>query len=175
MGANQRGTTSPVAVVLLVGITVVLGGTFVAVLAGYAAHLHEPSFATVSTEQTVITDPGYISESGQDGCGNLEGHSELAIEVTLVNYQEADVIYVLVRDEGGEEKKPLWSDLSSANVGETLTLANEQTAMPGVDVDVGQDGNPAGGYALCPGESTTYEFYAENDGRTQLLQRFEFD
>jgi hypothetical protein len=95
---------------------------------------------------------------------------ELTVDVTLENLQQADRIYVIVTSEGDETLRTLWDDPSGENVGETITLANELTSGTPVDVDIGGGGD----VALCPGDSATFEFYAETDGQTTLLQRFEF-
>lgn len=160
------GTVLLVAVVVLVSATVAVG------VLGFGDRLDEPSLAAVSAERTTVTDPSEIDTTGPDGCANLDGHTELAVDVTLVDLQRADVIYVIVTDEGGEEKKVLWEDPTADDVGETLTLANEVTAADGVDVDIG---NPTGSdFAFCPDESATFAFYARNDGQTTVLQRFRF-
>ena len=169
MGTFDRGVSSVVAVVLLVALTVVLAGTVLLNFGPVTGGLHEPSLAVVSAEQTTIEDATHIDENE---CSNLSGHRELAVEVTLRQLHQADVIYVIVASEGGEEKKVLWADPSSSNVGETLTLANEVTASDAVDVDIGK---PSGSdTAYCPGESATFSIYAEYDDRTSLLQEFEF-
>lgn len=162
---------SPViGVIFMVALTVVLAGTALYYYGDMTQQLHEPSFATVSAEQTTIEDSDNIDESGNDGCGSLSGHRELAVTVTLTQLRKADVIYVLVSEEGGEHKKVLWSDPSSENVGETLKLANEQPGVDGVDVDIGGGDD----WAYCPGEDVTFSFYARYDGQTSLLQEFEF-
>jgi len=162
--------SSVIGVILMVALTVVLAGTALYYYGDLTQQLHEPSFAAVSAEQTTIEDPDDIDETGKDGCGSLSGHRELAVTVTLTQLRKADVIYVLVSEEGGEHKKVLWSDPSSENVGETLKLANEQPGVDGVDVDIGGGDD----WAYCPGEDVTFSFYARYDGRTSLLQEFEF-
>jgi hypothetical protein len=90
--------------------------------------------------------------------------------VTLTGLHDADRLYVLVMEEGGEEKKVLWDDPTSSDVGETLILANEKVGVDGTDVDIG-GGND---WAYCPGEDVTFQIYGRNDGRTSLLAEFEF-
>jgi len=167
MSGDDRGASSAVSVILMVALTLVAGGTALYYYGDLTQQFHEPSFATVSAEQTTITDPTHIHE---DECDTLEGHRELAVTVTLTQYQQADVIYVLVSEEGGTEKKVLWNDPDGSDVGETLTLANEVTDSSKVDVDIGGSGD----WAYCPGEDATFEFYARYDGRTSLLMTFEF-
>lgn len=170
MSAAERGASSAIGVILIVALTVILSGSVVYFYDDVTQQLHEPSFAALSADETTIEDPDNIDESGKDGCGSLSGHRELAVNVTLTYFQQADVIYVLVTEEGAETKKVLWSDPSSENVGERLTLANEQTGVDGVDVDIGGGDD----WAYCPGEDVTFSFYARYDGRTSLLQEFEF-
>lgn len=170
MWGSDRGASSVVGVVLMIALVVVLAGTAVYYFGDMTNRLHEPSIARVSAEQTTIEDPDDIAESGQDGCAGLSGHKELAVDVTLTQLRQADVIYVLVSDEGGEHKKVLWESPTSDDVGETLRLANEQQGVDGVDVDIGGGSD----WAYCPGEDATFRFYARYDGRTSLLQEYRF-
>jgi hypothetical protein len=143
----------------MVAAVVVVASTTYFHLGDTAETLHEPSLASVSAEKTVID----FGDAGD--CDGTD--EELAVEVPLTNYQEADEIYVLVREEGGERTKTVWANPTSATVGETKTLANEGTGDSRVDVDIGSGGD----WAYCPGDSATFEFYASTDGQTALLQR----
>jgi hypothetical protein len=156
---RARAVTSTVGTVLLVATVLLVSVTVAAFATGYADELREPSLAAVETEQTTV-DFGGDSECG--------GPEEVVVEVTLTQLQQADRIYVIVTDEGDERLRTLWDDPGSADVGETLVLANEVPG-PEVDVDVGGGSD----YALCPGDRATFEFYAETDGQTTILQRLE--
>lgn len=157
---RSRGVTSTVGTVLLVAVVVIIAATVGAFATGYADELREPSLASVSVERTTV-DFGAASE--------CSGPEEVVVEVTLDNLQQADRIYVIVTSEGDETLRTLWDDPSGENVGETLALANEVTG-PNVDIDIGGGGD----VALCPGDSATVEVYAETDGQTTILQRYEF-
>ncbi len=162
--AAARGATSTVAVVLLVAVVVLVSATVFAFTSGVAGDLREPSFATVSVEQSAV-------EFEEGECvQNDNKNVELAVNVTLTSLQQADTIYVIVVDEGADRKKTVWDDPGPDDVGETKTLANEDPDDPKVDVDVGAT---SGDIAYCPGDSATFEFYAETDGQTTILQRFE--
>jgi flagellin-like protein len=165
-GGRERGVSSTIAVVLMVAVVVLLSATTFAVATGYADDLREPSLASVAVERNAVDFADY----GVDGECPANGDVELTVDVTLENLQQADRIYVIVTSEGDETLRTLWDDPSGENVGETITLANELTSGTPVDVDIGGGGD----VALCPGDSATFEFYAETDGQTTLLQRFEF-
>jgi FlaG/FlaF family flagellin (archaellin) len=172
----SRGVTAVTGVIILVAVVVILSSVVFAFSSGYTDELSEPARVSLSVSQTTISDSNYINENGPpDGCDSLEGPSELAVDVTLSYLDRADEIYVIVNDEGGKRKKVVWDDPSSSDVGTTKTLANEVTAMPGVDVDVGDPGSSTGGYALCPGDDATFRFYARYDGQTLTLQRFQMN
>ena len=158
-GGRKRGQSSVVGVVLMVAAVVVVASTTYFYLGDTAENLHEPSLASVSAEKTVIDfgDAGDCDETDE----------ELAVDVTLTTYQQADEVYVLVRDEGGKRTKTVWENPTSATVGETKTLANEPTSDDRVDVDIGGSDD----WAYCPGEDATFEFYSRYDGQTTLLQR----
>jgi flagellin-like protein len=158
-GGRDRGVTSTIAIVLLIAIVVLLSATVFAVATGFTDDLREPARATVTAERTTLNF-GAASECA--------GPEEVAVNVTLTSFDQADTIYVIVADEGGEDRKTLWDDPSVADVGTTLTLANEVTG-PQVDVDIGGSGD----FAFCPGDAATFRFYAEFDGQTTILQRFD--
>lgn len=151
--------SSTIAVVLLVAIVVLLAATTFALATGFSGDLREPARATVTVERTTL-DFGGASECA--------GPEEVAVNVTLTTFERADAIYVVVAEEGGENRKTLWDDPTGDDVGTTLTLANEVTG-PQVDVDIGGGGDAA----FCPGDSATFRFYAEYDGQTTVLQRFD--
>ena len=157
--------TSTVGTVLLVAVVVLVAATVGAFATGYADELREPSLASLSVERNAVD----FAEYGTSGECPTGGDVELTVDVTLQSYQQADRIYVIVASEGDESLRTLWADPSAENVGETLTLANEVTGGTPVDVDIGGGGD----VALCPGDSATFEFYAETDGQTTILQRYE--
>ena len=158
-GSADRGVSSTVGTVLLVATVVLVSATVAAFATGYADELREPSLAAVEAESTTV-DFGSASE--------CDGPRETVVEVTLTQLQQADRIYVIVASEGDEQLRVLWDDPGPNSVGETLVLANEP---PGANVDV--DFGGGGDVALCPGESAVFEFYAETDGQTTILQRLE--
>jgi flagellin-like protein len=163
---RDRGVTSTVGTVLLVAVVVLVAATTFAFATGYADELREPSLASVSVERNAVD----FAEYGTAGECPANGDVELTVDVTLESYQQADRIYVIVTSEGDESLRTLWADPSAENVGETVTLANEVTSGTPVDVDIGGGGD----VALCPGDSATFEVYAETDDQTTILQRFEF-
>jgi hypothetical protein len=150
-------------VIILVAITVILASTVLAFGGGFADRNVRPSFAVVEAETVTITDSTHIDT---DECPDFSGHRELGARVTMTQFGGADRIYVQVRSEGATDKQVLWADPTADTVGETLTLANEVTASPKVDIDIGGGGDTA----FCPGEQAVIEIYAERDGRVQLLQ-----
>jgi FlaG/FlaF family flagellin (archaellin) len=158
-GSADRGVSSTVGTVLLVATVVLVSATVAAFATGYADELREPSLAAVEAESTTV-DFGGDSE--------CDGPRETVVEVTLTQLQQADRIYVIVASEGDEQLRVLWDDPGSSDVGETLVLANEP---PGSNVDV--DFGGGGDFALCPGDPAVFEFYAETDGQTTILQRLE--
>ncbi|ESS06620.1 MAG: protein of unknown function (DUF1628), partial [uncultured archaeon A07HB70] len=163
---RTRGVTSTVGTVLLVATVVLVATTVGAFATGYADELREPSLVSVSVERNAVDFADY-GVSGE--CSPSSTDVELTVDVTIENLQQADRIYVIVTSEGDESLRTLWDDPSPENVGETLTLANESRPGTPVDVDIGGGGD----IALCPGDSATFEFYAETDGQTTILQRYE--
>jgi flagellin-like protein len=157
---NERGVSSIIGVLLMVGVVVVMAGTVILYVGDMGDRLHEPSFATVSAEKEVVD---FGAEGDCEGTSN-----ELTVDVTLTSYGDADKIYVIVREEGGETKKTVWEDPTGEDVGQTKTLANELDGNR-VDIDIGGGGD----WAFCPGNSATFTFYARNDGQTTSLQRLE--
>lgn len=156
-GGTRRGQSQAIGVLLMVAVALIAGSTAFVYLGDIGSGVTEPSFAAVSTAERLV-DFGDDSE--------CPGPRETAVDVSLVRVQDADEVYVRVSDEGGERKKVLWANPSAAT-GTTKTLANEVESDPRVDVDIGGGGD----WAYCPGDEATFEFYAVNDGQTQLLQR----
>ncbi|MFB6071819.1 MAG: archaellin/type IV pilin N-terminal domain-containing protein [Halobacterium sp.] len=157
--ADERAQSEVIGVVLLVLVAVIAAASAFVFLGDVGTGVGEPPLAGVSASTDVV-DFG----SGGDCTGTGE---EVVVEATLISYQNADRIYVLVSDEGGTRKKTVWESPSSSTVGSTKTLANEVESHPAVDVDIGGSGD----WAYCPGDEATVEFYAAGDGSTNLLQR----
>jgi FlaG/FlaF family flagellin (archaellin) len=162
--SDQRGVSPVVGVTLLVALTVLLTATTTALLMPVTGDLSEPSRLSLSVEGTTITPP--TAEAGACGTG-----VELAARVTLTAYDGADEVYVIASGEGGQTTKTVWADPSSATVGRSRLLANDNDGD--VDVDLGLDGG--GDTAICPDEDVTLRFYARTGDDTLTLQRFSFE
>jgi flagellin-like protein len=162
---TDRGTSSVVGTALLVAVVVVVAAGTMAYLTPIADDLHEPPQLALSVEETTIT-------TGAEYCSAYGTNKEIAFEVTLTQFTQADEIYVIVHEEGGKTKKTVWADPGPDDVGTSKLLANEVTSGP-VDVDLGQDGGSD--IKICPGEDLTLRFYAKQDGETLALQRYDMN
>jgi FlaG/FlaF family flagellin (archaellin) len=145
---------SPViGVVLLVGITVVLAAVVGVAVLGAGERLHQPPSAAVEVTETTFTQ--------SEDC---PGPEEVAIDVTLTQFQRATTIYVIA---DGGQKEVLWAAPGGTDVGVTKRVANEQVGNGGTDIEIGGGGD----IAICPGDKETFRFYADYDGQTLLLRK----
>lgn len=151
---DDRSVSPVIGVVLLVAITVVLAGGVAALLLDSGDELHQSAGAALTVEEARFTD--------SEDC---PGPEEVAIDVTLSQFQRADTIYVIA---DGGQTETLWADPGGADVGTTKRVANEAVGNGGTDVDIGGGGD----IAICPGDKETYRFYADYDGQTTLLQTY---
>jgi len=151
---DDRGVSTVVGVVLVVGITVLLVASVATFLLGFGDEVSQPPSAAVTVEQTTF------ATSSECNGGSAP---ELALDVTLAAFQRADTVYV--RADGGE-KEVVWSDPGPEDVGSTKRVANEMVGNAGVDVDIGGGGD----VAICPGDDVVFRFYAAYDGQTVSLQ-----
>ncbi|MFB6159685.1 MAG: type IV pilin [Haloferacaceae archaeon] len=154
LGADGRGVSPVVGVILLVAIAVVLATVTATLVTGAGDDLHESPRLAVRVEETTITE-------GED-CPTAS--VEVAVDVTLTRFHRADAVYVVA---DGGVTKDVWSDPGSDTVGATRRVANEALGNGGVDVDVGGGGDTA----ICPGDRETFRFFARYDGQTLLLRK----
>ena len=164
----NRGVSSIIGIILLVAITVIIGGVTASFVMDISNPLHEPSMAAVDASETTFSET--------EDCDNAP--VEKAVIVTLTNYQQADRIYVIVHSEGGETLKTVWDDPDVGDVGTSILLANDNFEGDGESpdkfgsmdfIDIGKDSGDDISY--CPGDEATFEFYAESDGQKTILQR----
>jgi hypothetical protein len=161
---GERGTTAVVGNLLLIGIVVIVGAVATIAVLPLAEDVDEPPQAAVEVDERLVDRPG-VQE-----CPGISG--ERALEVTLTQLEQADTIYVIVADEGGERKKVVWSDPNEGQVGTTRLLINDLEYEP-YWVDIGEDGGSD--IAFCPDESATFRFYGEYEGETFLIRKYEAD
>jgi len=162
--SGERGATPVVGNLLLIGIAVLVGVVVTVAVLPLAEDVDEPPQAAVEIDERIVDRPG-VQE-----CPDISG--ERALAVTLTQLDQADRIYAIVHDEGGERKKVVWSDPGDGQVGTTRLLIND-VEMESHWVDIGKDGGSD--IAFCPGESATFRFYGEYEGETFLIRRYTAD
>lgn len=152
--SDDRAVSPAIGVVLLVAITIVLATVVGVAVLGAGEELHQPPSAAVEITETTFTQ--------NEDC---PGPEEVAIDVTLTQFQRATTIYVIA---DGGQKEVLWATPGGADVGVTKRVANENVGNGGTDVDIGGGGD----VAICPGDRETFRFYADYDGQTLLLRKY---
>lgn len=154
LGNDARAVSPVIGIVLVTAITVVLAVGVAALLLDTGDELHQPPAAAVEISETTFTE--------SEDC---PGPEEVALDVTLTQFQRADTVYVIA---DGGQKETLWADPGPADTGVTKRVANEAPGNGGTDVDIGGGGD----IAICPGDEETFRFYASYDGQTQLLRKY---
>ncbi len=159
----DRGVSTVIGVILLIAITVIIGSVTALFVIDISNPLHEPSLAAVDASETTFS-------VGEDCPTSTE---EKAVIVTLINYQHADRIYVIVHSEGGETLKTVWEDPSEEDVGTSIFIANDAYNQLDIEFDEDEfvDIGGSNDWTLCPNDEVTFEFYAESDGQKTILQR----
>lgn len=157
----------------MVAVVIVLAATVGAFALGLTGPQAGPPRAVLTVEDVKLTDEDISVEGpGDPGGCSAAYDGEIGFRVELTALDEADRILVLVTGETGVNRKVVWDDPTQADVGTSRLLANEVTSGP-VDVDIGKDGSSD--FATCPDESLTLDFYAEVDGETFLLRKYDFN
>jgi len=162
---DDRGVSSVIGNVLLVGIAVVIATTVTVAVLPLAEQTNAPPRAAIDAEERFVA-AGDVA-TGDDWVDCPAGDGERALEVTLTQLQRADEIYVIVHDEDGERTKTVWSDPGDGQVGTRKLLINElEYESHWVDIGGGSD------WGLCPGESATFRFYGEYEGERYLIKKY---